>query len=312
MTTTRDAVTTAIREQGGLATSTLLRAEGHGRRAIAHAVGESRLIRIWDSWLAVPDAPRTGVTAILHRGKLTGSTALESYGVWNAVDRRIHIQRPRHGHGGVREPRVPLSSFPDDGFPRGEVVQHWRPEIAPFLAQPWRVSVTDALLTVARTASGEQFIACVENALATGALSWAAVPVVFSRLPARMRSLRAAIRRDAESGLETLARLRLSRWVRDVRSQVWIDGVGPGGRRGRVDLLLDGWLVIELDGDRHHDPATDRLRDSVLVRQGFRCHRFGYDQVIHHWDEVAATVRELLRAAPGAVRPGHGRAGPPG
>ncbi|MEX1079596.1 MAG: hypothetical protein WED09_10855 [Homoserinimonas sp.] len=45
----------------------------------------------------------------------------------------------------------------------------------------------------------------------------------------------------------------------------------PGCRSGYVDLLLDGWLVIELDGDESHD------------------------QVINGWAGVEATVRELLR-----------------
>ena len=70
------------------------------------------------------------------------------------------------------------------------------------------------------------------------------------------------------------------------------------GGDGRVDLLIDGWLVIELDGDEFHDPVADRERNAALVRLGYRVHRFGYDQVINGWPLVEATVLELLRYPP--------------
>ena len=59
-------------------------------------------------------------------------------------------------------------------------------------------------------------------------------------------------------------------------------------------LLFSVERLIELDGDEFHDPVRDRHRNSALVRRGYRIHRFGYDEVIHGWADVEATVRELL------------------
>ena len=159
----------------------------------------------------------------------------------------------------------------------------------------------DTLIRVAHDCSEEQFLACVESALCERKLSLAGVPVLFASLPRRFHRLRELIDPLAESGLETLARLRLRRFVRSIRSQVTIAGIAPGGRSGRVDLLLDGWLVIELDGDKFHDPIVDREQNAILVRLGYRVHRFGYTQVIHGWEDMEATIRELLRYVPLAL-----------
>jgi very-short-patch-repair endonuclease len=122
--------------------------------------------------------------------------------------------------------------------------------------------------------------------------------VLFSQLPQRAQPLLALIDASAESGLESLARLRLRGVAKRVETQVVIPGIGRGGGSGRVDLLLDGWLAIELDGDEFHDPKVDRVRNSALVRLGYRVHRFGYEQTVFDWGGVEATVRELLRYPP--------------
>lgn len=284
-----------LQAAGHIARTARLSKLGHSRRAVERAIAEGRLHRICPGWVGTPVASRSAVIAILNRGKLTGSTALASYGIWDGLDRRIHVHVPRNSHGPARASRTPIGRFAAGKYPREGVRRHWLEERCPDRAGlPWRVSVVDALIRVAHDVSAEQFVACVESALHVGALSRAGLPVLFAGLPRRFQRLRRLIEPLAESGLETIARLRLARFVDDIRVQVWIDGIGPDGRRGRVDLLLDGWLVIELDGDEFHDPVRDRHRNSALVRRGYRIHRFGYDQVIHGWADVEATVRELL------------------
>jgi Uncharacterized protein conserved in bacteria len=284
-----------LQANGHLARTTRLAELGHGRRAVERATAKGRIHRICADWVGTPTASRSAVIAVLNRAKLTGSTALASYGVWDGLDRQIHLHVPRNSHGPVRTSRTSIASFAPERFPREGVRRHWLEERYPDpTGFPWRVSAVDALIRVAHDVSAEQFIACVESALHVGVLSRAGLGPLFAALPRRYRRLLRLIEPLAESGLETLARLRLARFVEDIRVQVWIDGIGPDGRRGRVDLLLDGWLVIELDGDEFHDPVRDRHRNSALVRRGYRIHRFGYDEVIHGWADVEATVRELL------------------
>lgn len=285
-----------LQASGSLLRTSRLAELGHGRRAVERAIAAGRIHRLCGNWVGSLSAKRSAVVAILNRGKLTGSTALYSYGVWDGLDRRIHVHVPRNSHGPTRASRTPIVRFAAEQYPREGLCLHWLDERCPDKAGfPWRVSVVDALIRVAHDVAPEQFIACVESALHVGALSRAGIPVVFAGLPRRYRRLQRLVEPLAESGLETIARLRLAQFVNDIRVQVWIDGIGPGGRRGRVDLLLDGWLVIELDGDEFHDPVRDRHRNGALVRRGYRIHRFGYDDVIHGWADVEATVRELLQ-----------------
>ena len=67
-------------------------------------------------------------------------------------------------------------------------------------------------------------------------------------------------------------------------------GVSPGqrqveihDRRGRylkrVDLLLDGWLIVEFDGEAYHDPERDRELRSAFTAAGFLVLPFDFEQV---------------------------------
>lgn len=278
---------------------------GHGRRSIGRAISRGDILRVCEGWVATTDASQTSIIAIANRGKLSGSTALATRGVWDGVDHRIHVQVPVNSHGSVRRVSTPLAAFTPPKHPMRGVVRHWTHERRSNpLEPPWRVSVIDALVQVAKIAPREQFIACVESAVCKKELTRAGIPILFSLLPQRLQSLSSSLDFGSESGLETIARLRLAPCVRRIVTQVKIPGIAKLGGDGRVDLLIDGWLVIELDGDEFHDPVADRERNAALVRLGYRVHRFGYDQVINGWPLVEATVLELLRYPPTAARRG--------
>ncbi|WP_165759527.1 DUF559 domain-containing protein [Rathayibacter oskolensis] len=67
---------------------------------------------------------------------------------------------------------------------------------------------------------------------------------------------------------------------------------------GRVDLLIDDWLVIELDGRRWQGTADaftrDRRRDAAAVLRGYTVLRFGYAAVVHDWSRTSATILATL------------------
>lgn len=71
-----------------------------------------------------------------------------------------------------------------------------------------------------------------------------------------------------------------------------------GGLRGvgRVDLLVDGWLVVETDGFTFHaDRASyreDRCRDAALSHSGYVWLRFTYEDVVGHPDRMVAEAPE--------------------
>ncbi len=91
--------------------------------------------------------------------------------------------------------------------------------------------------------------------------------------------------------LTTLFRLAAEAegWTVDI--QVFIAGVG------RVDVLIDGWLVIELDGGTHAELRqmhVDRARDAELILLGYRYHRFDHPQLMNSMDRCIAVVRQIL------------------
>lgn len=279
-------------------------ARGHSRRTIARAIERGSLFRICRGWVATAAASQDSILAILNGGKLTSSSALASRGTWDGHSSRLHVRVPANSPRTRRIARTPISRFVPLRHQRVGVTRHWVKENAPDPREPaWRVSTIDALLQASKHLPGDQFVACVDSAIHEGTLSRAGLPILESLLSPARRPLLRTIDPAAESGLESLARLRLVPIVNRLETQVRIPGIAANGGTGRVDLLVDGWLVIELDGDEWHDPRSDRLRDGVLVRRGYRSHRFGYDQVIDRWPETEATVVELLRYRPDALTP---------
>jgi very-short-patch-repair endonuclease len=77
--------------------------------------------------------------------------------------------------------------------------------------------------------------------------------------------------------------------------------------RDRLDLLVDDWLVIELDGRGTHaqeDGFTrDRLRSARIIGTGRIVLQFAYATVLYDPEFLLATVREVMaRHAPVSVR----------
>lgn len=102
---------------------------------------------------------------------------------------------------------------------------------------------------------------------------------------------------QAQSVLESGMRvLLLQAGLGPVESQVHIDRVGW------VDLVVQGWLAIEVDGYAVHRDrfSEDRRRDAELTRLGYVVLRFTYQQVLRQPDWVLDVVRDTLRSTPGA------------
>lgn len=164
----------------------------------------------------------------------------------------------------------------------------------------WRMSLADSLLHYLLVGDEADVIASMDSALHQGLVSVRTLDEIFAVAPRRLRRLRRRIDAAAESGLEMLMRLACEAegWRVDV--QVYIDGVG------RVDLLIDGWLVIELDGSTWHDSRTDRdedsRRDAELILLGYRYHRFRYRQVMNQLAMCVEVVRAMRPRAGHRVR----------
>lgn len=63
---------------------------------------------------------------------------------------------------------------------------------------------------------------------------------------------------------------------------------------GLVDFLLDGRIVLEVDGRENHEGPSlrhkDLLRDAAAAANGYETLRFDYAMVIHQWPLVEAAI----------------------
>ncbi|WP_169577162.1 endonuclease domain-containing protein [Sporichthya polymorpha] len=100
----------------------------------------------------------------------------------------------------------------------------------------------------------------------------------------------------AESPLETVLRLLVVLLGADVAIQVRFRGVG------RVDIVLDGWLVIEADGFEFHSTRQqyreDRRRGNLLIERGTVVLRFSFEDVRFRLPGVLAQIERVWRLGP--------------
>ncbi len=141
----------------------------------------------------------------------------------------------------------------------------------------------------------EHFFAAFESAWALRLIGAAARRRIRAALPASARWLVDLARHDADSGLESIVRLRLHLLGIRVQTQVTVDGVG------RVDFVVEGRVILEADGKRNHDGSSERhrdlRRDAEASRLGYETLRFDYAMIIHKWDVVIAAIMSALARA---------------
>ena len=267
-----------LRRSGGLAHSAQLRSWGHTPRDIRAAIEAGAACRIRRSWIASSAANPDALRAVAARGVLGGESALRSHGIW--------VSR----HTGLCVVSAPTASrLPALGPGEYRI----RRECAAAPGTPWRVGVVDALAQhLPRIDDDHHAVATLDSALNRRLLTPAGLEALMRRMPRRVRRLRGRLDGRAESGLESLLRLAIEDEGWTVESQVEV------ARVGRVDLVIDGWLVIEADGSTWHDDHEaidrDRERNGALVLREYRWHRFGYAQVMDDLAGCIAVIRALL------------------
>ncbi|MBW8764382.1 MAG: DUF559 domain-containing protein [Microbacterium sp.] len=256
---------------GGIARGTTLQAHGISRPRLSRAVRDGEVERLRPGVFGTTSVHAEVRSATQHGGALTCAVALRKHGVWVLNDDlRPHVWVGRRGrrfeHRGCRC----TSHYFLGDVPLGVV------------------DIETALLQLHQCEGDESFFASLESALNLRKLSRAAALRIRRALPALARWLVDIARSDAQSGLESLLRLRLHIIGIVLASQVQIPGVG------RVDFVVGDRLIIEVDGkenhsgpDRRHD---DLVRDAAASRLGYETLRFTYAQVVHDWSTVQAAI----------------------
>lgn len=269
------AATTILASLGRMARTAELKAQGVRERELTRAVRVGEVVRVRQGVYALPDVETDLLHAAMHGGSIGCAAAAARHGLWV-----------------LRIPPVAHIWMGRTGTPRGHrdgCRIHWtvgRVDVGTL--PPVRV----ALLQLAICADEETFFAALESALRRSLLPPSDLSWLAERLPTRLSGLLNLVRSDADSGLESLLRLRLHRIGVSVRTQVVIVGVGE------VDLVVGDRLIVEADGMENHGGESKRhkdlTRDAAAAALGYGTLRFDYDLIVNRWPVVESAILTAL------------------
>ncbi|MGA1835631.1 type IV toxin-antitoxin system AbiEi family antitoxin domain-containing protein [Herbiconiux sp. 11R-BC] len=275
-------------------TTPSLRRLGFTEEGIRSLHRTGALVRVRHGVYARPDARAQPTRAVRLGGALTSFSAVQEWGAWCPPDdERLHVAVAAH----ARALRDPDSGGPL--VPRSDVVVHWKNATASATGAPGApraprgiVAFPRALRHLPTDLDPAFAVATLDSAVRKGLCTTWELSTEFETAPRLAKALRHLDAR-AESGTESVARERLRSAGIEAALQVKI-GVH------RVDLLISGRLVVELDSKEFHDTEStfekDRRRDAELTRRGYRVLRFSYAQVLYDWPACLAAIRAALCA----------------
>jgi len=242
-----------LQTAGGLARTPDLRGLGHSPHTLSAALRFGIVTRPRIGWLALPEADPIAVRSVSLGGRLASAHALRSYGIWVQQADFLTVHCPPNA---ARLPQLR----------NGEHRTHRRLQF-PADRHAWRVPIGDALIQLAYETDRDSWLASVDSALHTGAIENDDLNLLGRFVPAAHRRILNQADARAESGNETLARLLLLRAGFAVQVQPSLALIG------QVDLVVDEWLIVEVDSKAHHSSTDqqnkDRLRDGNALLTGF-------------------------------------------
>lgn len=226
--------------------------DGMSPRAITQSVRRGSLHRLRRDRYAATGIDEDVAEAVRIGGRLTCLSLLRALGVFVLQNSRLHVH-VRPGSSRIRRPKSSSTILHWDVWSGWEAAKH-------------ATSLRDAVRHAVRCQTPRAALATLDSLLHHRLLTTEQLGEVFATLPERFRVLLALADPSAESGPETFMRLILRSLGVPFEAQVRIPGVG------RVDFLVDGWLIIECDSREFHQgwdhQVQDRARDMAAAGLG--------------------------------------------
>lgn len=271
---------------GGFAQKQQLVARGARDYHLTRAVRGGAVLRARQGWYTTLSAGDPRVRAVQVGGRLTGLSAIAALGGWVLRSDTLHVALPRN----AARLRAQHNRFahPPARQLRG-VRLHWDEGRG---GDASMVGLLDALRRVVLDEPREVAIAALDWALHTGRVDEMDVASVMLAVPSSRRIEWAALDEDCESLPESFSRTRLRDAGYRVRSQVPL----PNGQR--IDLVVEEIVGLETDGKAHHADSfeSDRVKDSLIIRQNLVPYRVPANTVFHDWATVQSTVAAAIIA----------------
>lgn len=257
-----------------------LRSVGLGKGAVRAAIEADLLIRVRKGCYLLAGAPADVVTATREGGRVACLSHLTTLGVFVLASPALHLHLPSSAAKAVPKKRTS--------------VWHWAPLIRDPHPRATAVDVVDALAQATACQPPRAAVATLDSALFLGLIGLDDLDEIFARVPARCRGLRQLVDGRAESGPETIVRLIAIALGFSVEVQVRFRGLE------RVDLVLDGWLVVECDSQEFHtgwaSQKKDRRRDLALAALGMSSLRPVAEDIMYHPERIEAALQGLRDA----------------
>lgn len=286
-----------VAEAGGLLHKRDLVRRGATDRDLTRAVREKDVRRVRRGWYTTFDPHDPRYRAVRVGGRLTGLMALRQYGAWMwsrnpptlaSVTRQASRLRRMKGVRVVYDP--------------------------PRVARRGSLSVVDprdALLRAILDESHETAVIAWDWASRSKLFTEAALDEVAALVPANKRGFLLWTDRGSDSIIESAARVRLLARGHEVVSQVHVHHPSP------IDLVIDGTVALELDGEEFHADSfeKDRAKDLAIATAGLMPLRAAYSMVRYAWSVIAraidASLERHLRRPLDGVPSSRVRSGPP-
>jgi very-short-patch-repair endonuclease len=268
-----------VNRLGGVARRSQLIALGASAASIKRSVAGGLLESPRRGWMCSSLAPAEARRAVELGGILGGWSALRSHGIWTDGADLVVATAPT------------ASRLPPLG--RGERRVWSSPRFPDSSGRLWRVSVIDALIQHAGMVDRPSLIASIDSALHQRGLGNACLLSLISALPECLRGIRPQLESRWMSGTESKLRIACISAGLRVEPQSSVNHVGF------VDLLIDGWLIVEVDSGQFHDQPTsqhrDRVRDGNAVLGNYGHLRFDYQLVQFELDSCLDVILAQLK-----------------
>ncbi|WP_432396614.1 DUF559 domain-containing protein [Pseudarthrobacter sp. L19] len=270
---------TYLSQLGGVARTGKLLAAGYSRRDVARLAARVQQPR--RGIFALPECRPEFLAAVLNDARVTCASAAAHYGLWLRVAPGSHHLACNHGHG--------------SGFVRHRTVRFEAPAGPPVAAV--EDVVLHALGCLALPASA---------AVATSAMRLLGVPreLLADQLRADRSGTARSVLRELDLRAESIVEVDAIHLFRahgiSYEAQVFLAGIG------RVDFLLEGFLIVEVDGFAFHSGREAMRRDlgrnNAATLNGFAVLRYMPEHLWFEPERVVAEIRAALAHGPRAGR----------
>lgn len=248
-----------VRRNGNVASrQTLIAARIHPA-SIDAARRSGVLEKLRRGMYALPEADIDQRRAVIAGGRVGCVSALRRVGVWGGFDPALHLHVPSSASRLHLDEIVALGRSPDvrrtdDAFwaEPGEPRVHWQRghplggRRVRSWADDWLADPLSALRQAVLCLDDEHAIAAIDSALRKNVVHARDLEPLFAQLPRRLHPLKNELDAAADSGPESIVRVRMRRAGFVVEPQIPIPG------SSQLDLLINGVVGLDIDSRAWH------------------------------------------------------------